>query len=279
LTERPVPHAPPPPLTSPGLSFPGATAVTMLEVYDWIAPDGLRGGSAHVHLASTEGYVVLAGHGRLQTLGARGYTESELHPGDCLWFTPGIIHRLVNEGGLRLLVVMSNAGLPEAGDAVLTFPPEVLADPPAYARAATLPANGTPEHSALGSGALEDSALGSGALEDSALENAARRRRDLAIEGYLALRDEFAEQGAAALEGFFAAAARLVAGRVPQWRQRWQAGAFAAAAATGRQLDQLADGDAGYLAGGVLRQIARPAGPAGYGMCGLLTRYDAVTSR
>jgi mannose-6-phosphate isomerase-like protein (cupin superfamily) len=112
LTERPVPHAPPPPLTSPGLSFPGATAVTMLEVYDWIAPDGLRGGSAHVHLASTEGYVVLAGHGRLQTLGARGYTESELHPGDCLWFTPGIIHRLVNEGGLRLLVVMSNAGLP-----------------------------------------------------------------------------------------------------------------------------------------------------------------------
>jgi len=187
------------------------TAVTMLEVYDWIAPDGLRGGSAHVHLASTEGYVVLAGHGRLQTLGTRGYTESELHPGDCLWFTPGIIHRLVNEGGLRLLVVMSNAGLPEAGDAVLTFPPEILADP-------------------------------------------------------------------AALEGFFAAAVRLVAGRVPQWRQRWQAGAFAAAAATGRQLDQRADGDAAYLAAGVLRQIARPAGPAGYRMCGLLTRYDPATS-
>ena len=253
LTERSVPHAPPPPLTSPGLSFPGATAVTMLEVYDWIAPDGLRGGSAHVHLASTEGYVVLAGHGRLQTLGARGYAESELHPGDCLWFTPGIIHRLVNQGGLRMLVIMANAGLPEAGDAVLTFPPEILADPAAYARAATLPANG-------------------------ALEDGARRRRDLAIEGYLALRDQFAERGPAALEGFFAAAVRLVAGRVPQWRQRWQAGAFAASAATGRQLDQLADGDAGYLAAGVLRQIARPAGPAGYGMCGLLTRYDPATS-
>ena len=267
LTERPVPHAPPPPLTSPGLSFPGATAVTMLEVYDWIAPDGLRGGSAHVHLASTEGYVVLAGHGRLQTLGARGYTESELHPGDCLWFTPGIIHRLVNEGGLRLLVVMSNAGLPEAGDAVLTFPPEILADPAAYARAATLPANGTPE----------PGALGRGAPQDSALENAVRRR-DLAIEGYLALRDQFAEQGAAALEGFFAAAVRLVAGRVPWWRQRWQAGAFAAAAATGCQLDQLADGDADYLAAGVLRQIACPAGPAEYGMCGLLTRYDPATA-
>ena len=25
-------------------AFPGATALTMLDVYDWIAPDGLRGG-------------------------------------------------------------------------------------------------------------------------------------------------------------------------------------------------------------------------------------------
>jgi len=58
-------------------AFPGATALTLLDVYDWITPDGLRGGSAHMHLASTEGYVALAGRGRLQTLGARG-----LRPGD-----------------------------------------------------------------------------------------------------------------------------------------------------------------------------------------------------
>ena len=55
MTERTVDRA-----------FPGATALTVLDVYDWIAPDGLRGGSAHVHLASTEAYMVLAGHGRLQ---------------------------------------------------------------------------------------------------------------------------------------------------------------------------------------------------------------------
>jgi len=97
--------------------FPGGTALTMLDVYDWVAPDGLPGGSAHVHLASTEGYVVQAGRGRLQTLGVRGYSEPDLGPGDVLWFTPGIIHRLVNDGGLRLLVIMANAGLPEAGDA------------------------------------------------------------------------------------------------------------------------------------------------------------------
>jgi mannose-6-phosphate isomerase-like protein (cupin superfamily) len=269
-------------------SFPGGTALTMLDVYDWIAPDGLRGGSAHVHLASTEGYVVLAGRGRLQTLGARGYAEADLRPGDCLWFTPGIIHRLVNEGGLRLLVIMANAGLPEAGDAVLTFPPEILADPAAYARAAVLPADGTPEASsladgaladgALADGALADGALADGALADGALADGARRRRDLAIEGYLTLRDRAAGQGPAALEGFFAAAVRLVAARVPQWRDRWQAGALGAAVLTGSHLDQIADGDAAHLAAGVLRQIARPSGPRGYGMCGLLTRYDPGTA-
>ena len=100
-------------------AFPGATAITVLDVYDWVAPDGLPGGSAHVHLASTEGYVVASGAGRLQTLGERGYAETALRPGDCLWFTPGTIHRLVNEGDLRLFVVMQNAGLPEHGDAVL----------------------------------------------------------------------------------------------------------------------------------------------------------------
>ena len=102
--------------TSAAAAFPGATGVTVLDVYDWPAPDGLPGGSAHVHLASTEGYVVLEGAGRLQTLGERGYAETPLRPGECLWFTPDTIHRLVNDGGLRLLIVMQNAGLPEHGD-------------------------------------------------------------------------------------------------------------------------------------------------------------------
>ena len=116
MTERAFAPVPGPASSGPGQAFPGATGLTVLDVYDWVAPDGLRGGSAHVHLASTEGYVVLSGAGRLQTLGERGYAQTPLRPGDCLWFTPGIIHRLVNDGGLRLLVVMQNAGLPEAGD-------------------------------------------------------------------------------------------------------------------------------------------------------------------
>jgi mannose-6-phosphate isomerase-like protein (cupin superfamily) len=232
-------------------AFSGATGVTLLEVYDWPTPDGLRGGSAHVHLASTEGYVVLSGSGRLQTLGEHGYAESGLSPGDCLWFPPGTIHRLINDGGLRILVVMQNAGLPEDGDAVLTFPPDVLADPDAYQRAASL----------------------SGGADEGAAEEEARRRRDLAIAGYLALRDQVAERGPAALEEFLAAAMKLVSGRVDGWRERWRGGALAAAALTGVHLDEIADGVLGHLAEGGLWRIPRPSGPPGYGMCGRLTTY------
>jgi hypothetical protein len=69
-----------------------------------------------------------------------GYAEHRLFPGQVVWFTPGVVHRLADEGDLEVLVVMSNAGLPEAGDAVLTFPDEVLADPDRCREAAALPA-------------------------------------------------------------------------------------------------------------------------------------------
>jgi uncharacterized RmlC-like cupin family protein len=226
----------------------------VLEVYDWETPDGLRGGSAHVHLASTEGYYVLSGAGRLQTLGGHGYSEQPLRPGDCVWFTPGTIHRLVNDSSdLRILVVMQNAGLPEHGDAVLTFPPEVLADPAAYAAAGTLPSGD--------------------ALVPGDLEQAARRRRDLAIAGYLDLRERVLADGPTALADFYAAAARLTGGRVPDWEQRWRGGALAAADATGQQLAALASGVAEHLESGGVWRIPRPDGPPAYGMCGRLTTY------
>jgi mannose-6-phosphate isomerase-like protein (cupin superfamily) len=243
---------------SAAAAFPGATAITVLDVYDWVAPDGLPGGSAHVHLASTEGYVVASGAGRLQTLGERGYAETPLRPGDCLWFTPGTIHRLVNEGDLRLFVVMQNAGLPEHGDAVLTFPPEILADPAAYARAATLPSTG------------EASA------EDNGAAAAARRRASLAVEGYLALRERVLESGPGALDDFYAAALRLAGQRTDDWRDRWRAGALATAELTGDHLDEIGAGVAGHLDAAGLWRIERPAQERSYGMCGRLTTYPAA---
>ncbi|NEE21524.1 cupin domain-containing protein, partial [Streptomyces sp. SID7499] len=87
----------------------------------------------------SEGYVVVGGSGSVQTLTASGFQETPLTPGALVWFTPGTVHRLVNEDGLRVIVLMQNSGLPEAGDAVLTLPPRCLADPDVYRAAATLP--------------------------------------------------------------------------------------------------------------------------------------------
>jgi mannose-6-phosphate isomerase-like protein (cupin superfamily) len=240
----------------PGMSagpLPGATAVTQLAVYDWSSPDGLRGGSAHVHLVCTEGYVVLGGRGRLQTLGPGGYAETPLHPMTVAWFRPGVIHRLVNDGDLRILVVMQNGGLPEAGDAVLTFPPDRLADPDAYRRAASL---AEPDRAYAADGAT------------------ARDRKDLAVEGFLRLREQVAVRGGGALDEFYAAAAALVGGRLDVWRELWSAGPMAAATETGRQIEALRRGDVGHLHRGGLT-VVDPPEDRRYGMCGRLTVYGA----
>jgi hypothetical protein len=226
--------------------FPGGTAVSLLTVYDWPGPEGVAGGSAHAHLTCTEGYVVAGGRGRLQTLGADGYAETPLEPMTVAWFSPGVIHRLINDGGLQILVVMQNAGLPEAGDSVLTFPPDRLSDPRAYRAAASLP--------------------------ESDVAGAARRRRDLAVEGFIQLRERVAAAGPAALEDFYAAAAALVRDRLPAWRDTWAAGPRAAAALTGDQIDMLASGRHDHLRDGRLTVLG-PRADRTYGMCGRLAAY------
>ena len=74
----------------------------------------------------------------METVTASGYESHELAPNDLLWFSPGTIHRIVNAGGLDILAIMQNGGLPEAGDAVLTFEADIVADPERYARTAAL---------------------------------------------------------------------------------------------------------------------------------------------
>lgn len=228
--------------------FPAGTAVTFLTVYDWSGPDAVASGSAHVHLACTEGYVVLRGRGRLQTLSRDGFSQTQLTPMTVAWFSPGVIHRLINDGDLQILVVMQNAGLPEAGDSVLTFPPGHLAGPDAYRAVASLP----------------DLA--------GARAGAARRRKDLAIEGFLRLREQVTEIGPKALDAFYAAAADLVRDAVPAWRERWQNGPLAAAAATGEQLDMLGQRRTDYLHQGRLSVVSPPEDP-GSGMCGRVAAF------
>ncbi|RKR91360.1 hypothetical protein BDK92_5754 [Micromonospora pisi] len=233
------------------LPLPGGVGVSRLGVYDTVAPDGAVGGTPHLHLCCAEAYLVQAGAGLVQTLALDGYRETPLRPGAVVWFAPGTIHRLVNHGGLEIVVLMQNSGLPEAGDAVLTLPPEVLADPARYAASVALPNGGAP----------------GGDLA------AAYARRDLAVRGFERLRDSALGGDLDPLREFHAAAVRLVQPHLDAWRQRWRGGALRAAEETGRQLDALARGDASHLGEAVVHEFAQPREQGRQGMCGLLNTY------
>lgn len=231
--------------------FPGGTSVSALQVYPWPAPDGLHGGSPHLHLVCAEGYLVIEGAGTVQTLTTGGYDETALRPGEVVWFDPGTIHRLVNgDGRLRLVVVMQNDGLPEAGDAVLTYPPEHLRDRSGYDAVTS----------------LVDQTSG---LPD---EQRARARRDLAIAGFARLREATEDGDLQPLHAFHAAAARLVSDRIGEWRRRWLATAAEAARRTGEHLDALARGEHDHLRLAEVRRAAPPERPT-LGMCGVLSPY------
>ncbi|MFL4910331.1 cupin domain-containing protein [Streptomyces sp. MMS24-I2-30] len=234
--------------------FPGAVAVSRLRVYDWPTLDGRPGGGTpHLHLTCSEGYVVTAGRGTVQTLTTSGYRESPLGPGTVAWFTPGTIHRLTNEGGLEITVVMQNSGLPEAGDAVLTLPQDLLADPDTYAGAVRIPTD----------------------VPEAQQEEVARARRDLATRRFFQLRDATESGDPQPLADFHRAAAELVRPRLDAWEQRWREGALAAARATGAQLDALRGQDARHLT--EARVVSTGATVQGrFGMCGRLDVYPGT---
>ncbi len=221
--------------------FPGAVGVTHLRVYDSEAPDGLRGGTPHVHSACTEAYAVAAGTGAVQTITGEGFRETSLEPGTFVWFSPGTIHRLVNGGGLEIFVIMANAGLPEAGDMVLTFPDPVLADREAYREAAARPGD----------------------------DAGVRRRKDLAVGGFLAIKDG----GRPALDAFHRRAAHLLAPLADDWRTVWSEGPRREAERVGEQLARVAAGDPGAMAAASVHHRP-PATDRTFGCCGLLGPYQ-----
>lgn len=211
--------------------LPGGVGVSRLCVYDTT-------GSPHIHLVCSEAYVVVGGRGAVWTLARDGFAEHPLEPGGLLTFTPGTVHRLINRGGLEIIVLMANSGLPEAGDAVLTFPPDVLNDPERYAEAATL---------------------------DGTIESA-HRRRDLAVAGFERLRET-------GLDDFYAAAVKLKRPLLGTWCERWETSALRAAQETGLQLDALRRGDPGHLTEAAVTALPGPVERGRLGMCGMLDIY------
>ncbi|MDD7961338.1 cupin domain-containing protein [Microbacterium thalli] len=235
-------------------SFPGGTSVTDLAVYTDAAPDGICGGTPHTHLASTEAYVVTGGTGELQTIDAAGFRRTPLAAGAVVWFTPGTIHRAVNHGGLAVVVIMSNAGLPEAGDAVMTFPTDVLADHARYAEAARIPPD----------------------ADESELGAAASRRRDLAVAGFTALRERMDAGDASALTEFHRAAARIASARASGWSDIVRARPLSSAERALDAARAVAAGESAHLADAAVHVAEPGAGPRAFGMCGRLRTYDVA---
>lgn len=233
--------------------LPAGVGVSYLEVYDSESPDGIRGGSAHVHLTCTESYVVIGGSGRLQTLSSHGFQEIDLYARQVVWFTPGVVHRLVSDGDLDIIIVMQNGGLPESGDCILSFPEEYLKDRERYREAVTLPP-------------IEQGR--------DQVDAAARTRKDLSITGFVALRGAMERDGFAALEAFYRDAAALVDGDRDRWKAVWEQGAVEATETTGRQLAALGDGDLSHLGDGTLHVAQVRAGSPRAGMCGRITSFD-----
>jgi mannose-6-phosphate isomerase-like protein (cupin superfamily) len=235
--------------------LPGGISVTHLRVYDFPGPDSLSGGSPHLHFACTEAYFVLGGAGAVQTLSSQGYQETPLRAGSVVWFTPGVIHRLINlDGHLEIYVVMENEGLPEHGDSVLTFPEEYLRSEQEYLQFASLSPKGS-------------------VYADN--REAATRRRDLAVNGFLALRQKVETQGASALQPFYEIAVKLMQSKEPAWRKIWQSGPATAIRRTEKYLDSLGAGSSDYLSKSNLFVI--PINPEEetrkFGFCGTLRPY------
>lgn len=230
-------------------TFPGGTSLSRLDVYDDPAPDGICGGSPHMHLVSTEAYIVVSGTGALHTIDGIGYDETALSAGDVVWFTPGTIHRAVNHGDLEVIVLMSDAGLPEAGDAVMTFPADIVGDAAAYAEAAFLG-------------------------DTASRASRAARRRDLAVTGFERLRDAVIAGDRSPLDGFHAAAGALVRTRAADWGGLIRARPLARAERSLALASSLAEGDIAHLSEARVRRARPSAGDAGFGMCGRLRTFD-----
>ena len=224
--------------------------LTHLTVYDQRpAPDGEQSGSPHVHAVTDEGYYCMSGTGRVELHDLKnGFRSVELTPGRYLQFPPGTLHRLVNTGGLTILVVMGNAGLAERGDARIYFGKKVDGDPAEYARLAGLPQ----------SKGLE------GALD----------RRDAAIRAYMNLIELWEKDKKAYfadLGRFLNVHNQAMAKKKDGLQEAVEAGPLAWAGIAAGRLESLPKGEKDPVS-----LLFKPGDEIALGMCGILRPIDKL---
>lgn len=210
--------------------LPGGTLFSRVRVYADAAPDGQRGGTPHIHLACAEMYYVLRGRGAVEFMTMQGLSRHEIERDSALCFSPGTIHRLINpDGDLEVLVLMQNQGLPERGDAAVTFAEDVMTSEAEYVRAMQA---------------------------DSAV--AAACRRDRGVEGFMQLKEAFehsSARGQAKLCRFYELAVQHTAPRFPEWVRIVRDGPQALAAQSLADLAALGDGSTAALEAGAVYPV------------------------
>ena len=225
--------------------------ITHLEVYaQRPGPDGVLAGCAHVHALCDEAYFGIEGSGAVELHDLeRGFRTVPIEPGTWVQFQPGTLHRSVCYDGFEVVAVMSNAGLPERGDARIYFGPEVDADPVEFERL-----------KGLAVGGIE------GALA----------RRDASSEGYaglIALWETDRDAYFAELRRFYGVHCASLAGRRADLEAVVRAGPLASAETTLERIGGLPDAPAP----GPIRRAEAGSEGVKLGMCGLLRQVSQLT--
>ena len=230
------------------LILPAGVGLAHIKVYADPGPDGVVCGGAHMHTVSSEIYYVLAGSGQLELLSVPGVQTLDLAPGQVVSFRPGVIHRLLNPNrDLQILAIMQNGGLPERGDFVLTFPPEVLNSPTAYSTALQVASHAD-----------------------------ALRRRDLASQGFTTLKQAMLANPTAGqdlLRQFYRAASKLIAPKVDGFEWVLKSGPQAELKESLDAVDFLRIGRTDYLERARFAPINPSPAPGKPGLVGELRSY------
>lgn len=228
--------------------FPGATEFSLVSLYGDRGTN-CSGGTPHLHTACTEAYVGIKGNGSVEVLSAQGHAKHPVGPGQVVWFSPGVIHRgLPQDEPVDVLVLMQNAGLPEAGDAVLTLPSRFWDQPESYRDTVSIQADTTQEQ-----------------------ERLVLRRRELAVEGFAELLERCKDEGPSGLDPFFEYARQVVAPRLDTMVDLVNRTAASEVAATVDALASMASGSISHFHNGQVGHTTND--DVRFGMCGMLKPF------